>query len=207
MAERAGHSHARQVIVGVNRRLEADDRIHLQQRDRRRRALEIDLLEEPGRQDVRVHLQPDLQRGCRIHALLDDFMQPQLVGPHRFVAEGVEAKHPLALGDAGVWICRLTWTVRYGGARGGCVGLRRSTPRECDGRDHDRCETSFDCHPRHAPCFAVELAAHELVRYTRFPACNYRSLANGRFRRGNRDSRLMMVPTSQALFRVWPAGA
>ena len=158
MTERAGHSDACQVIVGVNGCLEADDRIHLQQRDGRRRALEIDLVEEPGRQDVRVDFQPDLERGRRIHALLDHLMQPQLVGPHHFVAEGVEAKHPLALGDAGVGICRLRWTVRHRGARSGFVGLRRSAPRERDGRDHDRCKSSFDCHPRITPFLAVELA-------------------------------------------------
>ncbi len=70
----------------------AHDRVHLEQRDRRRRALEIDLFEDPGGQHVGVHLEPDLERGRRVHALLDDLVQTERVGPELLVTEGVEAE-------------------------------------------------------------------------------------------------------------------
>ena len=99
MTERAGDAEPRDVIVGIHRRLQTHDRIHLEQRDRRRRTLEIDLLEDAGRQHVRVHFEPDLQRRRRIHALLNDLVQAELVGPELFVTEGFEAKNALALGQ------------------------------------------------------------------------------------------------------------
>jgi hypothetical protein len=63
------------------------------------RALEIDLVKDSGGQRVRVHFEPDLERGRRIYILLDDFVQTKLVGPDLFVAEGVEAEDTLALCD------------------------------------------------------------------------------------------------------------
>jgi hypothetical protein len=58
---------------------------------------EIDLVENSRGQNVGVHLEPDFQRGGRIHGLLDDLVQAKLVGPELLVAEGLEAEHPLAL--------------------------------------------------------------------------------------------------------------
>ena len=55
----------------------------------------------PGGQHVRVHFEPDLERGRRIHVLLDDLVQAELVGPELLVTEGLEAKNALALGDLG----------------------------------------------------------------------------------------------------------
>ena len=101
MTERAGDAKPRDVIVGIHRGLQTHDGIHLEQRDRRCRTLEIDLLEDAGGQHVRVHFEPDLERGRRIHVLLDDLVQAELVGPELFVTEGLEAKNPLALGDLG----------------------------------------------------------------------------------------------------------
>ena len=89
------------VIVGIHRGLQAHDGIHLEQRDRRGRTLEIDLLEDAGRQRVRVHFEPDLERGRRIHVLLNNLVQAKLVGPELFVAEGLEAEDALAFGDVG----------------------------------------------------------------------------------------------------------
>ena len=101
MTERAGDAKPRDVIVRVHGGLDAHDGIHLEQRDRRRRALEIDLFEDPGGQHVRVDFEPDLERGRRVHALLDDLVQTERVGPDLLVAEGIEAKDALALGDEG----------------------------------------------------------------------------------------------------------
>ena len=55
----------------------------------------------PGGQHVRVHLEPDLERGRRVDALLDDLVQAERVGPELLVAEGIEAEDLLALGDEG----------------------------------------------------------------------------------------------------------
>ena len=101
MTERAGDAKPRDVIVGIHRGLQAHDGIHLEQRDRRGRTLEIDLLEDAGRQYVRVHFEPDLERSRRIHVLLNNLVQAELVGPELFVTERLEAKNALALGDLG----------------------------------------------------------------------------------------------------------
>ena len=101
MTERAGDAKLRDVIVRIHRGLKADDGIQLEQRDRRRRALEIGLVEGPGGQRVRVHFEPDLERGRRVHVLLDDLVQPERVGPEFLVAKRFEAEDPLALGDEG----------------------------------------------------------------------------------------------------------
>ena len=140
VTERAGDAEPRDVIVRVHGGLEADDGVHLEQRHRRRRALEIDLLEDPGGQRVRVHLEPDLERRRRVHALLDDLVQAERVGPELLVAEGLEAEDLLALGDEGG--CRVGWRrsrrrggrrlVRGLGRRPASAGHRAacSTPRE-----------------------------------------------------------------------------
>ena len=98
MTERAGDAQPGDVIVGIHRGLQADDRIHLEQGDRRGRTLEIDLLEDTGRQGVGVHFEPDFERCGRIHVLLDNLVQAELVGPELFVAEGVEPKYALSFG-------------------------------------------------------------------------------------------------------------
>ena len=119
MTERAGDAKPRDVIVRVHGGLEAHDGIHLEQRDRRRRALEIDLLEDARRQHVRVHFEPDLERGRRIDVLLDDLVQAELVGPELLVTEGVEAKDALALGDLGGRRLLLGLRLRGGNRRWG----------------------------------------------------------------------------------------
>src|SRR5688572_31227732 len=101
MTERARDAEPRDVIAGIHRGLQTHDSIHLEQRDRRRRTLEIDLLEDTGRQYVRVHLEPDLQRSRRIHALLDNLVPAELVGPELFVTECLEAKNAAALVNLG----------------------------------------------------------------------------------------------------------
>jgi hypothetical protein len=101
VAEGAGDAEAHDVIVRIHRGLQTHDGVHLEQRDRRRRALEIDLREDPRRQHVRVHLEPDLERRRRVHALLDDLVQAERVGPELLVAKRVEAEDALALGDEG----------------------------------------------------------------------------------------------------------
>ena len=101
MAERAGDAEPGDVVVGIHRRLQADDRIHLEQRDRRGRTLEIDLLEDPGGQHVRVHLEPDLEGRRRIHVLLDDLVHAERVGPELLVTEGLESKDALAFRNHG----------------------------------------------------------------------------------------------------------
>ena len=58
-------------VVGVHSDVAAHHRIHLERRDRRRRALEIDLVENPRRQRVRIHSQSDRERRLRIHALFN----------------------------------------------------------------------------------------------------------------------------------------
>jgi hypothetical protein len=89
------------VIVGIHLGLQAHNGIHFEQRDRRCRTLEIDLFEDSGGQYVRVHFESDLERGRRIHVLLDNLVEAERVGPELFVAEGVETKNALALGDLG----------------------------------------------------------------------------------------------------------
>jgi hypothetical protein len=53
----------------------------------------------PGGQYVRVDFEPDLERSRRIHVLLDNLVQAELVSPELFVTEGLETKNTLALGD------------------------------------------------------------------------------------------------------------
>ena len=87
MAQRTGDAKPRDVIVGVHRCLKAYDGVHFQERDRGGRTL--------------VHFEPDLQRGGRIHVLLDDVVQVKRFGPDVLVAESLEAEHLLALRDKG----------------------------------------------------------------------------------------------------------
>ena len=99
MTKRAGDAKPGDVIVGIHSGLQAHDGIHLEQRDRRGRTLEIDFLEEAGGQYVRVHFKPDLECSGRIHVPFNNLVQTKLVGPELFVTEGLETKNALALGD------------------------------------------------------------------------------------------------------------
>jgi hypothetical protein len=87
------HVTPSRVIVRVHGRLNTDDRVHLEQRDGRRRALEIDLVQDPGRQRVGVHFEAHLERGHWVDVLFDDLVQPKRVGPELFVAKRVEAEN------------------------------------------------------------------------------------------------------------------
>jgi hypothetical protein len=130
---------------------EAHDRVHLEQRDRRRRALEIDLVEDSLRQRVRVHLQADLQRSRRVHALLDDLVQAKRVGPELLVAECLEAEDALALGDEGGFTLlshRAGWRrrrLRPLGSR-----LRRSACADRCSRDQREHDPRWQSDPRRA---------------------------------------------------------
>ena len=97
MTERARDAKPRDVIVGVHRGLNAHNCIHLQERDRRCRALEIDLLKNSRRQHVGVHLEPDFQRRRRVDVLLDHLVHAERVCPELLVAKSVEAKDVLTL--------------------------------------------------------------------------------------------------------------
>jgi hypothetical protein len=99
VTEGAGHTELCDVVVGVHCGLNADNCIQLEQRDRRRRALEIDFLEDPWRQHRRVHFESDLERGERVDALFDNLVQAQRGGPELLVTKRVEAENPLAFGD------------------------------------------------------------------------------------------------------------
>ena len=99
MTERAGHPKPRDVVVRVDHGLEAHDRVHFQQRHRRRGALEVDLFEDARRQRVGIDLESDFERGRRVNALLNNLVQTQRVGPELLVTKGVEAEDALALGD------------------------------------------------------------------------------------------------------------
>ena len=72
--------------------LEPDDRVELEQRHGRRGVLEIDFVEDAGRQRVGVDLETDRERGQRVDGALDDFVEAKGVGPEALVAEGVEAE-------------------------------------------------------------------------------------------------------------------
>ena len=70
VAQRALDAHRLDAAVGVREGGHADDRVELEQRDRRRRILEVDLagldlFHQRAGQRVRVHLQPDGQRRLR----------------------------------------------------------------------------------------------------------------------------------------------
>ena len=58
-------------------------------------------LEDAGRQYVRVHFEPDLERSRRIDVLLDDLVQAKLVGPELLVAHGIKPEYLLTVGDEG----------------------------------------------------------------------------------------------------------
>jgi len=99
VTERAGDAESRDAIIGVHRGLNTNDSVHLQQRHSGRWALEINLAKDAGGQNSRIDLQADFERSRRIDALLDDFMQPELVGPELIVAKGVKSKDLLSLRD------------------------------------------------------------------------------------------------------------
>ena len=86
------------MVVRVHGRLNADDRVHLEQRDRRCRTLEVDLVENPWRQRRRVHFEADLECRNRVDVLFDNLVQTQLVGPELLVTKGVEPEHALPFG-------------------------------------------------------------------------------------------------------------
>jgi hypothetical protein len=104
VAQRALDAH-RLHAARVGDRRDADDCVELEQRDGRRRIVEVDLaglqlfLQRVG-QRVRVDLQADGQRRLRRDARADAavllagdrLVQAQRVAPERLAAEGVEAK-------------------------------------------------------------------------------------------------------------------
>ena len=140
VAERAGDAESRDVVVGVHGGLEAHDGVHLEQRHRRRRALEIDLVEDAGGQRLGVDLEPDLERRRRIDALLDDFVQPELVGPDLLVAEGIEAKDLSAFVDLGSRrrLLRCLGCRRWcPGSLGGCCAGRATAQQRCGRQGHN----------------------------------------------------------------------
>ena len=100
------------MIVGIHRGLQTHDRIHLEQRDRRGRTSRSTFSRTPAGSASGVHFEPDLQRRRRIHVLLDNLVQAELVGPELFVAERLEAKNALALGD----ICGCRWCALAAGS-------------------------------------------------------------------------------------------
>src|SRR4029450_857547 len=96
MAERASDAKPRDAVVRVHCGPETHNGIHLQQRDRRRWTLEIDFLEDSGRERVRVHLEPNFECRCRVYAFLHHFMQTELVSPDLLVAKGIESEDLLS---------------------------------------------------------------------------------------------------------------
>ena len=170
MTERARDAEPRDVIVGVHGGLKADDRVHLEQRDRRRRALEIDLLENAGRQHVGVDLEPDFERRRRIDALLDDLVQAQRVGPELLVAERVEAEDLLALGQEGFvgrWrLCRSRrrWrgSVRFASARYHRPSGQGGDEEQCSAELGDR--TCVNCRDGSFDVHVVSLLAEDTGR-------------------------------------------
>ena len=138
MTQRAGDAESRDVIVGIDSGLQANHGIHLEQRHRRRRTLEIDFLQDAGRQCVSIDFEADFQGGGRIDTLLDDFVEMERVGPQLLITERVEAKDALTL-------CDLT-------GRRWFAGLRIRA--KCCGRDQHgerRREFTFRCHVDPAP--------------------------------------------------------
>src|SRR5512146_3389492 len=55
--------------------------------------------ENPRWQDISVDLEPDRERRRRVHALLDDLVHVERVGPELLVTKRIEAEDALALGD------------------------------------------------------------------------------------------------------------
>ena len=105
VAGRTGETHRRQPATAVEEALDADDGIQLQQRQRHRRVVQVDLAGlDRGRRLLRdrrrVDLEPGGQRGFRAEARADAAvlragdraMQLQRVAPERLVSERVVAE-------------------------------------------------------------------------------------------------------------------
>ena len=97
MAQRAGRADALQLqdaVLRVDTTLQADDRVELEQPERRLRAVEVDLARgnrfpELFRQCVHVHLQSHSKRSGRTDGGRDHLVHAQGIGPLGLVAEGV----------------------------------------------------------------------------------------------------------------------
>jgi hypothetical protein len=76
-------------------------RIHLEQGDRRCRALEIDFLQDPGGGASESTLRPTLSAVVGSTFFSTTSFKPKLVGPELFVAKGLEAEQALALRNEG----------------------------------------------------------------------------------------------------------
>src|SRR5258706_4618333 len=106
MAERALHAHRLDVAGAVESARHADYGVELEERERRRRIVEIDparpdlRLQLPG-QRVRVHLEADRESRLRAHTRTDAavfragerLVQSQSIAPPGLVAEGIETKY------------------------------------------------------------------------------------------------------------------
>jgi hypothetical protein len=107
VAQRAGDAHACQPVDAahcLDRALQTDDGVELEQRNRGRRAPERngevqDAGDHGRRQCFGIDLQAHRKRGHRVDRGADDLVHPQGVGPVNLVAEGVETKGLSALCD------------------------------------------------------------------------------------------------------------
>jgi hypothetical protein len=112
MAHRAREADRAQRALCVEEALHADDRVELEQRERRLGAVEVDLalldgLDDGARKRGGVDLEADRQRALRAqsrsHAAepgsLDRLVQLQCAAPEGLVAEGVEAEDLPALAE------------------------------------------------------------------------------------------------------------
>ena len=112
MAEGALDADRRDLATLVEPAGDADHRVELQQRQRGRRIVEIDLapleqLAQPARERVEVDLEPDAERHRRADTRTDAavlragncLVEVQLAAPEVLVAEGVEPEDLLSLLD------------------------------------------------------------------------------------------------------------
>src|SRR5262245_661922 len=100
VAERAGDPDRLEMTGAVDRALDAEDGVELQQRDGDGWVVQIDLLrlervDDARRKRVDVDLESHRERGRRTD-LRDGFLHPQHVRPELLVAERVESKDLLS---------------------------------------------------------------------------------------------------------------